>query len=216
MRADSASPTGISPPLTTARLRSAASELTERDPDLRRVVRRLGPPPLWDRPPGFATLVRIILEQQVSLASARAAFARLADALATVAPAPFLSLDDAALKTIGFSRQKTRSCRALAQAVLVGTLDLDGFDALPDDRVRDHLTAIPGIGPWTADIYLLMALCRPDVWPVGDLALRTAAQDLKKLPAPPTAAEFRTLGEAWRPWRSVAARLLWHHYLNQG
>ncbi len=202
------------PPLGEPMLHSATQALARRDPDLRRVVRRLGPPPLWDRPLGFATLVRIILEQQVSLASARAAFERLAEALSAIEPTAFLSLDDATLKSIGFSRQKARYCRVLAQAVLAGTLDLERLDALPDDRVRDDLTAIPGIGPWTADIYLLMALRRPDVWPVGDLALRAALQDLKCLPSTPTSGEFERLGEPWRPWRSVAARLLWHHYLN--
>lgn len=216
MRADMASPTGISPPLTTARLHTATSELSDHDPDLRRVFRRLGPPPLWDRPPGFATLVRIILEQQVSLASARAAFARLTGALPAVEPAGFLALDDETLKTIGFSRQKTRYGRELARTLLAGTLDLDRLGSLPDDEAREALTAVPGIGRWTADIYLLMALRRPDIWPVGDLALRAAAREVKGLPAVPTPAELRTLGEPWRPWRSVAARLLWHHYLNPG
>jgi len=170
---------------------------------------------MWYRPPGFAALVRIILEQQVSLASARAAFDRLAEALPAIEPVAFLSLDDATLNTIGFSRQKSRSCRALAQTVLDGTLDLDSLDELPDDAVREQLTGIPGIGPWTADVYLLTALRRPDVWPVDDLTFRAAVQDVRGLPSTPTFREFRHFGEPWRPWRSVAARLLWHHYLNR-
>ena len=201
------------PPLTEESLFAAATGLAARDPDLAREFERLGPPPLWDREPGFPTLVHIILEQQVSLASSRAAFKKLADAISPLEPEVFLSLDDARLKAIGFSGQKGRYCRELAQTILDGALDLDRLPSLSDDDVRTRLTRVVGIGRWTADIYLLMALGRPDVWPRGDLALHKAMQDLKGLDHAPSAEEFKKLAEPWRPWRSVAARMLWYHYL---
>lgn len=202
------------PQMTEKDLLSASEILAERDPDLARVLDRIGPPPMWDREPGFPTLVHIILEQQVSLASAKAAFDKLAERIARLEPAPFLNLYDTELKAIGFSGQKGRYCRELAKAVLGGSLDLDGLASLADDQVRAELTKVTGIGRWTADIYLLMALGRSDVWPRGDLALHKAVQDLKGLETPPTLPEFEALGEPWRPWRSVAARMLWNHYLN--
>jgi len=169
---------------------------------------------MWDRRPGFATLVHIILEQQVSLASARACFDKLAASVGELTPATLLALDDAALRAAGFSRQKIEYARVLATAVRDGGLDLEALAEENDDSVRRHLMSVKGIGRWTADIYLLMALGRPDVWPVGDLALVVAAKKVKKLETRPSADEFRELGEAWRPWRSIAARLLWHHYLS--
>jgi len=203
-----------SSPLTEKELFRASEILAKRDLDLARVVDRLGPPPLWDRKPGFPTLVHVILEQQVSLASARSAFDKLTDKVSPLEPAPFLTLDDTTLKAIGFSGQKGRYCRELAKAVLDGTLDLEALGDLDDNQVRTELIKITGIGRWTADIYLLMALGRPDVWPRGDLALYKAMQDLKGLLSQPTPEEFEMLGEPWRPWRSVAARMLWNHYLN--
>jgi DNA-3-methyladenine glycosylase II len=200
--------------MTEEDLLSASEILAERDPDLARVLDRIGPPPMWDREPGFPTLVHIILEQQVSLASAKAAFDKLVVRIAPLEPAPFLNLDDTELKAIGFSGQKGRYCRELAKAVLGGSLDLEGLESLADDRIRSELMKVTGIGRWTADIYLLMALGRPDVWPRGDLALLKAVQDLKGLAEPPTAVEFEALGKPWRPWRSVAARMLWNHYLH--
>jgi DNA-3-methyladenine glycosylase II len=200
--------------MTEQDLLKGAEILAERDPDLARVLARLGPPPLWDREPGFPALVRIILEQQVSLASARSAFDKLSGTILNFEPADFLTLSDAQLKTIGFSGQKGRYCRELANAILEDSLDLDDLPSLTDDVVRAELTKVTGIGRWTADIYLLMVLGRPDVWPRGDLALHKAAQDLKGLESSPTTAEFEELGEPWRPWRSVAARMLWNHYLH--
>jgi DNA-3-methyladenine glycosylase II len=200
--------------LTVETLRRAATELAERDPDLAMTLDRLGPPPLWDREPGFPTLVRIILEQQVSLASALAAFTKLEKAVSPLDPDEFLTLDDAELKAIGFSGQKGRYCRELARAVLEGSTDLDRLPTLTDPAVRAELMKVAGIGRWTADIYLLMALGRPDIWPRGDLALHKALRDLKGLGRLPSADEFEASGDAWRPWRSVAARILWHHYLN--
>ena len=170
---------------------------------------------MWAREPGFASLIYIILEQQVSLASARAAYERLQKVVLPFTPKRFLELDDAVLKTIGFSRQKTAYGRHLAGAVVGRHLDLDVLDMLDDMRARSELTRVKGIGPWTADIYLLTALRRPDIWPKEDLALAVATQEVKRLPARPTPHELDALGAVWKPWRSVAARLLWHYYLGK-
>ena len=128
-------------------------------------------------------------------------------------PERFLRLSDAELLAIGFSRQKARYGRALAAALIDGSLDLESLGAVDDDDVREALEAIPGIGRWTSTIYLLMVLGRPDVWPAGDMALASAVGQAKRLGHRPGAAEMEILGEAWRPWRSVAARLFWHDYL---
>ena len=202
-------------PLTERSLAIASKMLADANPHFHRVIAAHGVPPLWAREPGFATLIHIILEQQVSLASARAAFNKLHSALGEVTPATFLTLDDAQLKTIGFSRQKTRYGRELAHAVLLGALDLDGLHSLPDDEVRSQLIAVKGIGQWTTDIYLLMALRRRDIFPKGDLALLIAAQRLFALPARPTPLEMEAMAEAWRPHRATAARILWHFYLSE-
>jgi DNA-3-methyladenine glycosylase II len=201
--------------LTPDGLLDAVDELAARDPDLAGIVARHGPPPLWDREPGFATLIHTILEQQVSLASAQSAFDRLVAAARPLTPSRFLELTDAELLAIGFSRQKARYGRALAGAVDSGALDLDGLDALDDDGVHRALQAVPGIGPWTSTVYLLMVLLRPDLWPVGDIALAQAVGEVKGLGRRPNPAEMGRLGEAWRPWRSVAARLFWHDYLSR-
>ena len=203
-------------PMTEPAFGRALAELGRWDPDIEAVVATHGPPPMWARQPGFATLVHIILEQQVSLASAKAAFDRLLAAVGTLTPAALLELDDETLRRIGFSRQKTRYCRNVAVAIADGSLDLDGLAGLTDDQARTALVAITGIGRWTADIYLLMALRRPDVWPAGDLALAIAAQRVKRLTSPPSPPELDALAEPWKPWRAVAARVLWHHYLSGG
>jgi DNA-3-methyladenine glycosylase II len=154
-----------------------------------------------------------VLEQQVSLASGLAAFRRLEAAADPLTPSRFLRFSDAELLAIGFSRQKARYGRALAAALIDGSLDLERLVAVDDDEVRRALEAIPGIGRWTSTIYLLMVLGRPDVWPAGDMALAAAVGEVKGLGRRPGPAEMELLGEAWRPWRSVAARLFWHDYL---
>lgn len=169
---------------------------------------------MWDRKPGFATLIQIILEQQVSLASARAAFDRLCLAVSPLTPSGLLALDDRTMKAIGFSRQKTGYARRLSMEILEGSLKLDEFERLDEEKLRSALLRIDGVGPWTADIYLLTAMLRPDVWPSGDLALATALQKLKGLGSRPDAAATYELAEPWRPWRAVAARVLWHFYLS--
>jgi DNA-3-methyladenine glycosylase II len=201
--------------LTDTALASAVEELSVRDPDLAGIVERFGLPPLWDRRPGFGTLLHIILEQQVSLSSAQAAFDRLRAAVDPLTPTGFLTLTDADLLAIGFSRQKARYGRALAAAVEDATLDLDGLEEEDDGAVNAALQALPGIGPWTSTIYLLMVLGRPDVWPAGDIALASSIAEVKRLERRPDAAEMEVLGEAWRPFRSVAARLFWLDYLGR-
>jgi DNA-3-methyladenine glycosylase II len=190
--------------------------LAARDADLARLLAEYGAPPEWFRAPGFPTLIHIILEQQVSLASANAAFTRLlALHAAPLTPELFLKLDDAQLKGAGFSRQKTAYGRHLARSIVEGELDLEAFAAMEDAAVQAELLKVKGIGAWTADIYLLSALRRPDAWPAKDLALMIAAQEVKHLPARPTPVELETLAEPWRPHRAVAARLLWHYYLQR-
>lgn len=201
--------------LTDATLAEAVDHLAGRDPVLAASVARHGPPPMWARDPGFPTLVHIVLEQQVSLASARAAFDRLRAAADPLTPAAFLALDDRRLLEIGFSRQKARYGRELASAVRDGRLDIGALADLDDDAVDARLTALPGIGPWTATIYRLMVLRRPDAWPVNDIALAQALADLRGLPQRPDAAAMAGIADGWRPWRAVAARILWHHYLSE-
>lgn len=193
----------------------ALSHLSEIDDDLARIFERYGEPPLWAREPGFPTLVRVILEQQVSLSSAQAAYERLTEAASPLRPETFLALDDARLKRIGFSRQKALYCRLLAQALTEGSFSLEALELSSDEDARAELLKLKGVGAWTAEIYLLMALRRADAWPSGDLALAAAAQIVKRLDARPKPSELDELAESWKPYRAVAARLLWHFYLER-
>jgi DNA-3-methyladenine glycosylase II len=199
--------------LTRSTFAAAIDHLAGRDPDIGAIVDRCGKPPFWSRPQGFATLVLIVLEQQVSLASARATFDRLLAVLPELAPEPFLLLSDAELRAIGFSRQKTRYAREIARAIEDGSLPLARLARRPDDAVRSLLTAIKGVGDWTADVYLMTALRRADLWPLGDLALVKAICQIKQIDTPAPREVLLELGESYRPYRSVAARLYWHHYL---
>ncbi|MEH2056260.1 MAG: DNA-3-methyladenine glycosylase 2 family protein [Nostoc sp.] len=188
--------------------------LANLDSDLARILETLGTPPIWSRKPGFATLLCIILEQQVSLAAARAVFTRLCGVVVTLTPENFLTLDDPHLKGIGFSRQKILYCRGLANAIATGQLDLTKLETMDETTIRTELKRLKGIGDWTVDIYLLMALQRPDVFPKGDLAIAIAFQKLKNLATRPTPPQLEEMTQHWRPWRAVAARLLWHYYLS--
>jgi DNA-3-methyladenine glycosylase II len=189
--------------------------LASQDEHLAAVVKTYGQPPLWVREPGFPTLVYIILEQQVSLASARATFGRLKAAANPLTPRRFLKLTDLELLRIGFSRQKTLYTRLLAQSLAYRYFDLRDLHDLHDDSARKMLIAFKGIGRWTADIYLLSALRRPDIWPTGDLALATAVQEVKRLRQRPSPERLEVLSAPWKPWRAVAARLFWHAYLSK-
>ncbi len=203
---------GMPARLTRRSLLEAVRALGAGDPALAASVERFGPPPLWAREASFATLVHMILEQQVSLASARAAFDRLRAELGEITPARFLALDDGALRRMGFSRQKTGYARDLALAMTDG-FDLARLVRLPDDVARVELMRLRGVGRWTADVFLTMCLLRPDVWPHGDQALATGAMEVFGLAERPTFDELSTLAERWRPYRAVGARILWHHYL---
>ena len=201
--------------LDRSSLLTAVDWLGRRDRALATLVRRYGPPPLWARPRGFPTLLRIILEQQVSLASARAMYARLAARVPEVTPASVLELGRPGLQALGFTRQKAHYACTLAERLGDGTLSLSRLARLPDAEARARLMEVPGIGPWTADIYLLMALRRPDVWPPGDLALVKAVAALPRRALRMSSAEVELVARAWRPYRAVAARILWHGYLSE-
>ncbi len=175
------------------------------------MVARDGVPPLWARRPGFATLTRIILEQQVTLSSGAAAYRRLSTALGRTTPRLVLARSDDQLRRLGLTRQKARYVRALAGVVASGDLDLAALAHASTEDVRRRLTAVTGVGRWTADIYLLMALRHADVWPRGDLALYQVMRGRYGPDIAPAALD--EIADRWRPWRAVAARILWHHYL---
>ena len=196
-------------------LRRAVRTLARRDPALAAIARQYGPPPLWAREPGFATLVHVILEQQVSLASARAVFERLRATLPVFDAASLLALDDAGVRNVGITRQKTAYARGLAHAIACGALDLEALALLRDIDAHAALTRVKGIGLWTSNVYLLMALGRPDAFPASDIALQVAAHKALRLRKRPTPERLERLAEQWRPWRAVAARLLWHFYLSE-
>ena len=168
--------------------------------------------PLRLRPEGFESLVSILVHQQVSLASAAAIWARVDAGIKPLAPETVLRLTDDDLKGLGLSRPKVRYLRALADAVASGRLDLDALAAADEPSVRQRLTSVTGIGDWTADIYLLQCLGHPDIWPAKDIGLQASAHALFELENRPTADELIDLAEPWRPWRAVAARLLWSYY----
>lgn len=196
-------------------LEAASIKLAESEPIFRRVFDLYGTPPLWDREPGFATLLQIILEQQVSLASAKACFDKLEAWIGHVTPENLLTLNDVEMKAVGFSRQKTTYSRHLAEALTAKHIDLDSLHSLPDAEVKSTLMQLKGVGEWTSDIYLLMALLRRDVMPKGDIALHEAYRRLAGLEKRPASDEFIEIAKAWSPYRSVAARLLWHFYLSE-
>jgi DNA-3-methyladenine glycosylase II len=201
--------------LSERTLKLASKQLAGQHAELALVYNIYGTPPLWDRPAGFATLLNIILEQQVSLASAKACFDKLALHIGEVTPKGLLSINDADLKTIGFSRQKAAYARYLSEAILENRVDLDSLQELPDADVKAELVKLKGVGEWTSDIYLLMAMLRPDVMPKGDIALHEAYRKLTDAKKRPGSDEFVTMAEKWKPFRSVAARMLWHYYLSE-
>jgi DNA-3-methyladenine glycosylase II len=202
-------------PLTTKTLIEAARELSARDETLARILVTHGAPPMWRRATGFPTLVHIILEQQVSLKSAKAMLLRLQSAIDPFTPERFVDLGEMHLRTLGVTRQKSAYLLHLSGSILSGDLSLSRLSRMPDEKVRQQLTRIKGIGSWSADVYLLMAMRRADIWPAGDLALAVAAKELFGLEKRPTPEELERLAEKWRPYRAVAARMLWQHYLGR-
>ncbi len=201
--------------LNNRTLKNACRDLAAADPCLELVHETYGTPPLWDRPAGFVTLLHIILEQQVSLASAKACFDKLAARIGDVSPENLLRLNDIEMKTVGFSRQKTTYARHLSESVLNKSIDFDCLHKFPDAEVKAELVKLKGVGEWTSDIYLLMAMLRPDIMPKGDIALHEAYRKLTNADKRPGSDEFIAMAEKWKPFRSVAARLLWHYYLSE-
>ena len=189
------------------------TELCTKDSELAGVVLKWGRPPFWTHTPGFPGIVIAILAQQVSLESAKATFTKLENEIGSISPEGFLSLNNDILRAIGFSRQKASYARGIAKEILISNFDFTKLNSLDDDAIRNNLMEFKGIGPWTADTYLLFSLRRPDVWPTGDLALEKAIQDLRTLSSKPGSEEANRIANYWRPWRAVAARILWHYYL---
>ena len=198
--------------LTEQSLIAGLDETARRCPAVARALAEVGYPDLRHRPAGFAALLRAIVGQQLSVASAGAIWTRLEGAVRPMTPHGLLALDEAALRALGLSGQKTRYARALAEACLSGALDLERLDELPDEEAVAALVAVKGIGRWTAEVYLLFALGRRDVLPAGDLALLTAAQRLYGLSERPAAAGLLERAEIWRPWRGAVAHLLWRYF----
>lgn len=205
--------TAVDPPrrLTRESLTTATKILAARDRYLGSIYRIHGVPPMWGRRPGFETLLRIVLEQQVSLVSARSMFARLNSNIQPFTPAGFITAGEARLRSLGVTRQKSHYCVQVAQAFTNG--DLGGISRMSDEEAHATLLRIKGVGPWTANIYLLMALKRPDIWPDGDIALATAVGKIRGMRRRPSFVELSKIAQIWRPYRSVAARMLWQFYL---
>jgi len=202
-------------PLTQKSLALAARELAARDEMLASIHATHGDPPLWRRATGFSTLAHIILEQQVSLKSAKAMLVRLEGAIQPFTPARFLELGDVYLRSLGVTRQKSAYLLHLSDSIVAGRLSFTKLARMSDEDARVVLTRIKGIGSWSADVYLLMAMRRADVWPAGDLALAVAMKELKGLTHRPGPIELEKLAEQWRPHRAVAARMLWQYYLGK-
>jgi len=202
-------------PLTQKTLALAARELAARDKTLAAIHATYGDPPLWRRATGFQTLAHIILEQQVSLKSAKAMLNRLESAIQPFTPLRFIELGDDHLRRLGVTRQKSAYLIGLADSIVSGELSFTKLARMSDDEARLALTRLKGIGSWSADVYLLMAMRRADIWPSGDLALAVAMHELKGLQNRPRPMELERLAEEWRPHRAVAARMLWQYYLGR-
>ncbi|HLW27581.1 MAG TPA: DNA-3-methyladenine glycosylase [Kiloniellales bacterium] len=197
--------------ITEETLPGAVSRLAQLDEHFARAVAEAGMPPLRYRPPGFETLLRIIVAQQVSLASAAAIWARLEALVGSLEPQQLLQYDEEALCGAGLSRQKARYARSLAGLLAEGELDLASIDELDDEAAIACLTRVRGLGRWSAECYLLFSHGRPDVFPAEDVGLMLGLQSLRQLEVRPTGKELRQMAESWAPYRAVAARLLWHY-----
>jgi len=190
-------------------------QLARQDADLAGIIRQYGFPPMWTRPATFQTLILTILEQQVSLASAYAAFKKLKEKIGYVTPAKILQLTDLELRSCYFTRQKIVYARELAQAIQSRKLNLKKLTSLPDEEVRTILIQLKGIGHWTIDVYLMHAMQRTDLFPLGDIALVNSLKETKRLPKDISKEEMLAIAEAWRPNRTIAAMILWHSYIKK-
>ena len=202
-----------SPVLTTQTLAAAARQLAVRDDRLGDILLSHGVPPMWRRSAGFPTLVHIILEQQVSLRSGKAMFDRLNNNIQPFEPQFFLRRGETYLRSLGVTRQKSAYLIHLSSLIVSGDLNLSRLSRLNDHEARTALMQVKGIGAWSADVYLLMAMRRADIWPAGDLALAVAAKELFGLEHRPSPDELDRIAQQWRPLRAVAARMLWQFYL---
>jgi DNA-3-methyladenine glycosylase II len=200
-------------PLSEVALAAGIDRLATIDADVARALERVGYPAPRQREPGFATLLRIMVAQQLSTRSAAAIWARVEQAcLPLVTAERFLNLGDEAFRVIGFSRQKMAYGRSLAAAVTSGALDLEALAGVPEEEAIAAISALRGFGRWSAEIYLLFALGRADVFPADDLGLQIGMQRLKGLAARPNRKALHQLAEPWRPWRGCGAIFLWHYY----
>lgn len=193
---------------------SLCNEVGKRDASLQSVLDTHGYPPMWTRSNTFATLIHIILEQQVSLASAKAAFNKLKQKIGRITPEKLLQLSDEEMRACYFSRQKTIYARHLAETLLTGKIKLKDCINHHDDHIRSLLKQVKGVGDWTIDVYLLFALQRTDIFPIGDLAMVNALKEIKKLDRAIDKESLVEIADNWRPYRSVATMILWHHYLS--
>ncbi len=189
--------------------------LSEKDETLKAIIDEYGLPPMWTRPAIFQSLILTILEQQVSLASAYSAFKKLKEKVGFVTPKKILALTDAELKACYFSRQKIIYARALATAIITKKLNLKKLALLTDEEIRSELKKIKGIGDWTVDVYLMHALQRSDLFPLGDIALINSLKHVKQLLPKTTKEEMLAIAESWRPYRTVASMILWHAYIQR-
>jgi len=200
--------------LTRAALQEALAEIAARDADMARAHGEVGLPALRRRKPGFETLLRAIVAQQVSVAAAKAIWGRVATTVEPFGPEAFLEASDAALRAAGLSRQKIGYGRGLASDLVTGRVRLERIGRMSDEEAIAELVKIKGIGRWSAEVYLLFAHGRADMWPVDDVGLMAGMQRVKRLAARPGRTEMLELGEAWRPWRGAGALLLWHYLHN--
>jgi DNA-3-methyladenine glycosylase II len=189
--------------------------LSKKDTHLRAIIKRHGYPPMWTRPNTFQTLVLTILEQQVSLASAYAAFKKLKLKTGYVTPAKLLRLTDEEMRACYFTRQKMGYARGLAEAVVKQKINLKKLATLPDEEVREILIQLKGIGHWTIDVYLMHALQRTDLFPLGDIALVNSLKETKGLPKDTSKEAMLKITEPWRPYRTIASMILWHSYIKR-
>lgn len=189
--------------------------LSRKDKHLKAIINVHGYPPMWTRKQGFETLILTILEQQVSLAAAFAAYKRLKAKIGAVTPAKILAMSNEELRECYFTRQKQVYAKELATAVVTKQLQLKKFVSMPDEEVRTQLTAIKGIGNWTTDVYLMHALQRTDLFPLGDIALVNSLKETKQLDPNISKEEMLAIAEPWRPYRTVAAMILWHAYIKK-
>ncbi len=192
--------------------RNGLKHLSTVCPHMRGAMQAFGRPKSRKRDPGFATLVRIIIDQQVSVQAGAAIWGRLDTLLGTVSPENVLAVGVDGLRTAGLSGAKARYVTGIAQSIVDGKIDLERLGRCREDTVRRELMALKGIGLWTADIYLMFAIGRPDILPIGDIALQAAAGNLLGLKERPTPTELSEIGERWRPYRTVASVMLWHYY----